>query len=705
MTTLIFSSDFAIFSEKFTKSILCRDNAVLFEHVIERHLIDLQNILDILIERTKQFPEVGFGDFVRSSHQNIIVDTLKLLSYIIDTYCPCPEFTKIVRKLRYVTKGDIILPEDHNLVVDALKELLKCYKRVAGEWDKNVMALEFQIGFLGYVKKGDPVLAFTQNTKYKALGIALKFIFRNVVILVKKIIDTLKLYFDYTIKSLDVLVFADILHDLTTRTLSKTLQAYTLYDFPPVISSISSILLSYDFPLVLSFTNFTVLDYDFPKIVSSLNQIYLSYNFPKIVSKIAEALTYSSVWIKSISQIASISLSKFATTSVAESTTLPILVYSHWLDLIQKELSLTLPYSLWKEVVQSVVDAVKTKHDTWTKLISSTNLIETLCEAIFKKPLTKFLPITSYGDAHLAIGPESYISLLYSFPTAIVSNYVQPNTILEFSDIRYDKIASIPLSLDFPKEFSLSLIATFKPDFNYIYYSLLCSVAPQLTLSKQTFDLPLQTPLKLHISTKTFDLLNNTSLILDKTYSSKDIIQNIDTILDKTTKDKVVEAKPSLLLDKTTKLTEKTGKPTLSYETDIIFWLRGFKYRRLITITNNAEEVSNYPILIILTPENFDYSKVKKDGSDIRFTKDDGVTKIPYWIETWNYGGTSYIWVLIDHLPLGDTHIFMYYGNPKAEKEDNPEAVFDFFDDFNKDLNNWKVIVRQGARNAFVVKL
>ena len=122
--------------------------------------------------------------------------------------------------------------------------------------------------------------------------------------------------------------------------------------------------------------------------------------------------------------------------------------------------------------------------------------------------------------------------------------------------------------------------------------------------------------------------------------------------------------------------------------------------------TNNAQEVNDYQVLIVLTPQNFDYSKAKPDGSDIRFTKDDGITKLPYWIELWNPNGESWIWVKIDNLPLGDTTIYMYYGNPEAESEENPEQVFDFFDHFDKDTldKKWKLKKGQGAVMARVIQ-
>ncbi len=97
-------------------------------------------------------------------------------------------------------------------------------------------------------------------------------------------------------------------------------------------------------------------------------------------------------------------------------------------------------------------------------------------------------------------------------------------------------------------------------------------------------------------------------------------------------------------------------------------WLSGWLYRKPITIIElSGENLENYPIKVLLDTSNFDFSKAKSDGSDIRFTLSDGVTLIPYWIEEWNYGVDATIWVKVPEIPALDTvTIYMYYGNPSA---------------------------------------
>ena len=85
----------------------------------------------------------------------------------------------------------------------------------------------------------------------------------------------------------------------------------------------------------------------------------------------------------------------------------------------------------------------------------------------------------------------------------------------------------------------------------------------------------------------------------------------------------------------------------------------------------------NYSIKIVLD-RTFSWDKVKHDGSDIRFTDDDGVTHLPHWIEEWDYGAKAIIWVKVPLIPASSTKtIYMYYGNPIATSPGyTPEDVF-----------------------------
>ncbi|MFX0104976.1 MAG: DUF2341 domain-containing protein [Candidatus Hodarchaeota archaeon] len=111
-------------------------------------------------------------------------------------------------------------------------------------------------------------------------------------------------------------------------------------------------------------------------------------------------------------------------------------------------------------------------------------------------------------------------------------------------------------------------------------------------------------------------------------------------------------------------------------------------YRREITLTPATPE-SDYQIRVDLNLSNFNYSKAKSDGSDIRFY-DLSQNILDYWIESWNPAGNSIIWVKIP--AAGTSKIYMYYGNPTAFSLSNGSNTFIFFDDFegtSLDLLKW----------------
>ena len=119
------------------------------------------------------------------------------------------------------------------------------------------------------------------------------------------------------------------------------------------------------------------------------------------------------------------------------------------------------------------------------------------------------------------------------------------------------------------------------------------------------------------------------------------------------------------------------------------WWNLSWKYRLRINVINRAGiSLTDYQILIILTPETFNYSKANSDGSDIRFTlqKINGEEELSYWIEGWNVSGISKIWVKVTEIPDTNATIYMYYGNEFAESKSDGAETFIFFDDFENSL-------------------
>jgi uncharacterized repeat protein (TIGR01451 family) len=115
-------------------------------------------------------------------------------------------------------------------------------------------------------------------------------------------------------------------------------------------------------------------------------------------------------------------------------------------------------------------------------------------------------------------------------------------------------------------------------------------------------------------------------------------------------------------------------------------WLdTDWNYRTPIVINNNSGgTLTDYQILIKLDDSNFDFSKAKSGGSDVRFTGNDGETELDYWIESWSKSNNlAYIWVNVSVLPMGTTQIYIYYDNddPKEGNISSGSDTFIFFED------------------------
>lgn len=99
-------------------------------------------------------------------------------------------------------------------------------------------------------------------------------------------------------------------------------------------------------------------------------------------------------------------------------------------------------------------------------------------------------------------------------------------------------------------------------------------------------------------------------------------------------------------------------------------------------IENN---VYNFPLLLRLTKDNFDFSSAKSSGDDIYFTKNDG-TRIPFEIEHWDQlSQHAEIWVKIDTV-FGNNStqaLIMFWGNSDIIANSSSSKVFDTSDGFS----------------------
>ena len=110
----------------------------------------------------------------------------------------------------------------------------------------------------------------------------------------------------------------------------------------------------------------------------------------------------------------------------------------------------------------------------------------------------------------------------------------------------------------------------------------------------------------------------------------------------------------------------------------------GWNYSRVLTLNTLpagagiVETVTSFPLLLRLNSTNFDFSRARSDGGDIRFSSSSGVP-LPYEIERWDTTAkTAVIWVLADTIRgnVGDQFIIMDWGNGSAASQSNGAAVF-----------------------------
>ena len=106
-----------------------------------------------------------------------------------------------------------------------------------------------------------------------------------------------------------------------------------------------------------------------------------------------------------------------------------------------------------------------------------------------------------------------------------------------------------------------------------------------------------------------------------------------------------------------------------------------WQYRKKITIdsTKVDADLTDFPVLVKLTSTNFDFSKARSDGFDIRFTSSDGTTLLKYEREKHDsVANQAEYWVKIPSISSStDTDFYIYYGKSDAVDGADPTAVWD----------------------------
>ena len=110
------------------------------------------------------------------------------------------------------------------------------------------------------------------------------------------------------------------------------------------------------------------------------------------------------------------------------------------------------------------------------------------------------------------------------------------------------------------------------------------------------------------------------------------------------------------------------------------WWDADWSRRSQITLSGNtfagAENLANFPVLVVLNSGTIDYSLTQNAGQDLRFFDADG-TALAYDIESWNESGNSYVWVRVPQVDTSGTDtITMYFGNAAVSAGQDAAAVW-----------------------------
>jgi hypothetical protein len=95
-----------------------------------------------------------------------------------------------------------------------------------------------------------------------------------------------------------------------------------------------------------------------------------------------------------------------------------------------------------------------------------------------------------------------------------------------------------------------------------------------------------------------------------------------------------------------------------------------------------SKQVTNVPLLLRLTSAEIDFSQARGDGTDLRFTKEDG-TMLPCQVQLWDsLAATAAVWIKVDTVFADSVprKLRMFWGNPRTGAD--KRAVFDTTDGY-----------------------
>ena len=102
--------------------------------------------------------------------------------------------------------------------------------------------------------------------------------------------------------------------------------------------------------------------------------------------------------------------------------------------------------------------------------------------------------------------------------------------------------------------------------------------------------------------------------------------------------------------------------------------------RKSVHIDNADATTYTSPVVQLFVTYDSD---MQADFDDLRFTQDDGITPVPYWIGSSTNSTRAEVWVKVPSLTADDTAtVYMYYNNPGATSSSSADNTFIAADDF-----------------------
>jgi len=134
------------------------------------------------------------------------------------------------------------------------------------------------------------------------------------------------------------------------------------------------------------------------------------------------------------------------------------------------------------------------------------------------------------------------------------------------------------------------------------------------------------------------------------------------------------------------------GPMTVGQSANIVGF-NDWMYRQSIDVNASAAETGYQVRLELDTATLISAGKMQSAGQDIRVTSSDGTTLLKHHIERGINTATTVIYFK-ETIASGSNTVFIYYGNPSAADTQDPDNVYEFWDDFpgtSIDTGKWTI--------------